>query len=58
MEIRRRLTAEEEKDELASSVVDSTDDCTETGSLLYGLDLEEQQYVFDESFSVPGTNYL
>ena len=31
---------------------------TETGYLLYGLDLEEQQYVFDELSSVPGINCL
>ena len=58
MEIRKRLTAEEEMGELASSLVDSTDDHTETSYLLCGLDLEEQQYVFDGLFSVLGTNRL
>lgn len=43
MEIRRRLTLEEEKDEIASATIDSNDDFTETKYLLYGLDLKEQQ---------------
>ena len=43
LEIRRRLTLEEEKDGLAFTVVDLCDDFTETQYLLYGLDLEEQQ---------------
>lgn len=43
MEIRRRLTLEEEKDEIASATIDSNGDFTETKYLLYGLDLEEQQ---------------
>jgi hypothetical protein len=46
---------DEEKDELASAAIDSTDSFTETKYLLYGLDLEEQQYVCFES-SVYGTN--
>ena len=44
MEIRRQLTVEEEKGELASAALDSSDSFTETKYLLYGLDLEEQQY--------------
>lgn len=43
MEIRRRLTLDEEKDELASTMIDADDDFTETKYLLYGLDLEDQQ---------------
>ena len=43
LEIRRRLTVEEEKDELTSTVTDSGGEYTETKYLLYGLDLEEQQ---------------
>ena len=43
IEIRRRLTSEEEKDELTSATIDADDDFTETKYLLYGLDLEEQQ---------------
>ena len=46
LEIRRRLTLEEEKDDLASALTDPKDDFTETKYLLYGLDLEEQQCVF------------
>lgn len=42
-EIRRRLTLEEEKDEVTSIAIDSIDDFTQTKYLLYGLDLEEQQ---------------
>lgn len=42
LEIRRRLTLEEEKEELVSTEVDSNDNFTETKYLLYGLDLEEQ----------------
>jgi len=45
LEIRRRLTLEEEKDELTSAAIDSSDNFTETKYLLYGLDLEEQQCV-------------
>lgn len=42
---------EEENDELASIAVDESSDCfTETKYLLYGLDLEEQQYVFTKLF--------
>lgn len=41
---------EEEQDQLASTAVefsvDPSNDYTETKYLLYGLDLEEQQYVF------------
>jgi len=45
-EIRRRLTLEEERDAAAASTtIDSVDDFTQTKYLLYGLDLEEQQYV-------------
>ena len=43
MEIRRCLTLDEEKDELASTMIDADDDFTETKYLLYGLDLEDQQ---------------
>jgi hypothetical protein len=45
-EIRRRLTLEEEKEELVSAEVDSDDSFTETKYLLYGLDLERQQCAF------------
>ena len=51
MDIRKRLTAEEEKDQLASASIeswaDSGDVYTETKYLLYALDVEEQQCVFD-----------
>ena len=57
-EIRRQLTVEEEKDELASTVVDSSDGFTETRYLLYALDLEEQQYVFSRSSLVRRTNRM
>jgi hypothetical protein len=43
MEIRNRLTLEEEEEEFASATVDADDDFTETKYLLYGLDLEGQQ---------------
>ena len=56
MEIRKRLTMEEEKDELAATVLDSSDAYTETKYLLYGLDLEEQQYVFYGLTLAAGTN--
>ena len=46
LEIRRRLTLEEEKDDAASTTIDSSDEFTETKYLLYGLDLEGQQCVF------------
>ena len=50
-DIRKRLAAEEEKEQFASAAVEpqteSKDDFTETKYLLYGLDLEEQQYMFD-----------
>lgn len=49
-EIRRRLTAEGEEGELVSIVIDPSDDFTETRYLLYGLDLEQQQYVSVVSF--------
>ena len=45
-EIRQNLTLEEEMEEITSSKIDSTDSFTETKYLLYGLNLEEQQYVF------------
>ena len=45
MEIRRRLTVDEEKDEVTSATAVSGGDFTETKYLLYGLDLEEQQCV-------------
>jgi hypothetical protein len=51
-EIRKRLTLEEEKEEkeekatVASSAITSSDAFTKTKYLLYGLDLEEQQYVY------------
>ena len=47
---------EGEKDELASVAIDASDSFTETKYLLYGLDLEEQQYVSVESSLVCGTN--
>ena len=47
LDIRKRLTAEEEKEQLASTAaeswVDSADNYTKTKYLLFGLDLEEQQ---------------
>ena len=46
LEIRRRLTLEEEKDEVTSVTINSIDDFTQTKYLLYGLDLKEQQCVF------------
>ena len=46
LEIRRRLTLEEEKDAVASTMINSSDDFTTTKYILYGLDLEEQQYVY------------
>jgi hypothetical protein len=49
-EIRQHLSLEEEADEVASKKIDSTVDFTETKYLLYGLDLEEQQYVFPISY--------
>lgn len=49
---------EEELDELASPVVNSGDDFTETKHLLYGLDLEGQQYVFAGLPSYHRTNCL
>ena len=48
LEIRRHLTLEEEKDDLASALTDPKDDFTETKYLLYGLDLKEQQCVFPQ----------
>ena len=42
-DIRKRLTLQEEKDELASAAIEADDVFTETKYLLYGLDLEEQQ---------------
>ena len=50
-EIRRHLTLEEERGVLAFTVVDSSDEFTETKYLLYGLDLEERQYVSFVIFS-------
>ncbi|KAF9777691.1 hypothetical protein BJ322DRAFT_1114826 [Thelephora terrestris] len=44
LEIRHRLTLEEEKDDTSSTAVDPSDDFTETKYLLYGLDLEQRQY--------------
>ena len=46
LEIRRRLTLEEETEGLISTDVESSDDFNETKYLLYGLDLEEKQWVF------------
>jgi len=47
LDIRKRLTAEEEKEQLASAAteswVDSNDDYTETKYLLFALDVEEQK---------------
>ena len=37
---------DEEKDMIASATVNSSGDFTETKYILYGLDLEEQQYAF------------
>ena len=37
---------EEEKDAVASTMINSSDDFTTTKYILYGLDLEEQQYVY------------
>lgn len=48
---------EEEKDKLSAAAVDSSDDYTETKYLLYGLDLEEQQYVFYGLSSAVETNH-
>jgi len=45
LEIRRRLTLEEEQDEAMSTAIDSVDGFTQTKYLLYGLDLEEQRCV-------------
>lgn len=49
-DIRNRLTVEEEQDQIASAAIDSwtddDEDFTEMKYLLYGLDLEGQQYVF------------
>lgn len=42
LEIRRHLTLEEERDELDSAALNSSDNFTETKYLLYGLDLEDQ----------------
>ena len=44
LEIRRRLTLEEEEGEVTSTMMDSSDKFTTTKYLLHGLDLEEQQY--------------
>ena len=55
-EIRRRLTLEEERELLASTVVDSDDYFTETKYLMYGLDLKEQQYVLSICRCTRGTN--
>ena len=47
LDIRKRLTAEEEKEQLTSAAAeswaDSNDDYTETKYLLFALDLEEQK---------------
>jgi hypothetical protein len=48
LEIRRRLSLEEEKDKAASTTIDPSDDFTETKYLLYGMDLEEQQWVLPQ----------
>ena len=48
-EIRKRLTLEEEQDELASASINISDDATETKYLLLGLDLEPIQCVFSGS---------
>lgn len=45
LEICRRLTLEEEKDEIVSTIVNFSDNFTATKYILYGLDLEEQQCV-------------
>lgn len=50
-EIRRHLTLEEEKENLADTRVDSDDEFTETKFLLYGLDLEGHQYAHFIVFS-------
>ena len=57
-EIRMRLTLEEESDGLTSTVIESVDDFTETKYLLYGLDLEERQYVLSVVRCVCGTNVM
>ena len=44
LEIRRRLTLEGEHDELDPIAIDLNGDFTETKYLLFGLDLEGQQY--------------
>lgn len=48
----------EEEEELASGLVNPGDDYTETKYLLYGLDLEEQQYVLGGLSLVLGTNFM
>ena len=44
LEIRRRLTLEGEQDDLDPIAIDLDGDFTETKYLLFGLDLEGQQY--------------
>lgn len=60
LDIRKRLTAEEEADQLNSTaveaLVESSNDYTETKYLLYELDLEEQQYVFNGFFRTAWAN--
>jgi hypothetical protein len=55
-QIRRHLTLEEEKEMVTSTAVDSDKEFTETKYLLYGLDVEEQQYVSSAVFQVRETN--
>ena len=43
LDIHKHLSLEEEKDDVASTAIDSCGDFTETKYLLYGLDLEEQR---------------
>ena len=57
-EIRNRLTLEEESDRLASTVIESTDDFTETKYLFYGLDLEGKQYMLSAVLCVCRTNVI
>lgn len=49
---------EEEEEELAPATVDSGDNFTETKYLLYGLDLEQQQYVSVEPSLAHRTNHV
>ena len=57
LDIQKQLTADEEKEQLASAAVeswaDSGDDYSETKYLLYGLNLEEHQWVFLDVLVLP-----